>query len=172
MLAEKIRVSDERLGLKILVASILIAISAQIRVPFYPIPFTLQTLVIFLLSATLGARAGMFAVLAYLFEGCCGLPVFSGLQGGIHRLFSHTGGYLIGFAIAAYVSGLIFERFSGLWSIVCGLFVGHALVLLCGYWQLSIFVGYDHAFQCGVYPFLLTDAIKIALGTCLIKLIK
>ncbi len=88
----------------------LLTICAWITVPFL-ISFTMQTFALFLISALLGWKKGVSAVLIYLALGLCGIPVFSGFQSGFSVLFGATGGYLFGFLVAAWIVGFSGERF-------------------------------------------------------------
>jgi biotin transport system substrate-specific component len=93
-------------------ATVFISLSAQIafNVPFSPVPITGQTLAVILCGAFLGSKKGSLAILAYLLEGISGLPVFAQAQYGLSHLFGPTGGYLLGFIPAAYISGYAVER--------------------------------------------------------------
>ena len=91
-----------------LVGTILLAISSKIKIPFYPVPMTMQTLVVLVLGIAFGWKLGVFTILLYLFEGLIGLPVFSGSPEkgvGIIYFTGPTMGYLIGFLIAVYFAG-------------------------------------------------------------------
>lgn len=85
----------------------LIIVGAYIKIPVPPVPFTLQTLFVVLSGLVLGARFGTFSVLVYMLLGLAGLPVFAGGSGGIGSVLMPTFGYIIGFAVGAFVSGLI-----------------------------------------------------------------
>ena len=89
--------------------SALIVVGAMIKVPLPGIPFTLQTLFVILAGLLLGSRGGLIAVLVYLFMGLIGLPVFSG-GGGLMYVFKPSFGYLLGFALAAFVTGWLAEK--------------------------------------------------------------
>ena len=93
-------------------ASFFIGLMAQLAVPlwFTPVPLSMFPMSILLVGAVLGSRKGALAVLAFLFEGACGLPMFAGFSGGISVLFGATAGYLFGSAIAAFVIGYLLER--------------------------------------------------------------
>ena len=96
-----------------LAGSLLLTLSAKVQVPFYPVPITMQSLVVLCLGATLGARLGAATVVLYLLEGALGLPVFAGTPErgiGLAYMAGPTGGYLIGFVAAAYLVGLLAER--------------------------------------------------------------
>lgn len=158
-------------------ASILMALSAQVKIPlpFTPIPISMQSLTILYLAMLLGSKRGALAVLTYLAQGACGLPVFSGTGTGLLYMAGPTGGYLVGFAIAAYVSGLIVERSRAKSSIsVCAAFIaGTAVIHFFGAAWLLHFVGSIRSAIClGVVPFLIGDAIKLVLTVAGIKAVK
>src|ERR671918_1724759 len=102
-----------RLLLLAVLGSALLTISAKIEVPFYPVPMTMQTLVVLLLGMAYGARLGAATVLLYLAEGAVGLPVFAGTPErgiGIAYMMGPTGGYLVGFVLSAAITGWLTER--------------------------------------------------------------
>jgi biotin transport system substrate-specific component len=158
-----------RLGL-VLAGSALLAISAQISIPgnpFWGVPFTLQTLAIPVLVALLGRELGTLAVLAYLAEGIGGLPVFQGQLAGIARFvgpLATTGGYLIGFPLAAFATGTLYrvglDRNYG--TRLVAVLVGGAVVLGCGASWLAAFFTHDlrSAVILGVLPFTVGELAK------------
>jgi biotin transport system substrate-specific component len=150
--------------LLVLAGSLAIAASARVSIPlpFSPVPITLQTAVVVLVGATLGARAGAVAVLAYLAEGATGLPIFSNNQGGPAVLLGPTGGYLAGFVLSACVAGFLVERGWGRGAVrplVAFLLAGIATYLL-GVPRLAAFVGVEKAIPLGLLPFLPGDLVK------------
>jgi biotin transport system substrate-specific component len=153
-----------------LIGSVLLTLSAKVQVPFYPVPMTMQTLVVLLLGMALGPRLGTAAVLLYLAEGAVGLPVFAGTPArgiGIAYMLGPTGGYLLGFVIAAGLTGWIVERrrdWAGLAAAVIG---GTMMIYVPGVLWLSGFVGMDQAVALGVLPFLFGDLAKAALAMVL-----
>jgi biotin transport system substrate-specific component len=155
--------------LLVLCGSLLMALSAHISVPVYPVPITGQTLAIPLLVALLGRNGATFALLAYLAEGAAGLPVFAP-----GALMSATGGYLLAFPISAFVIGLLFER--GLdrnyLTRFVAIFAGTALVFAGGVaWLVAIFhLSAQNAIAVGVLPFMIGDFIKCALAAALAPL--
>ncbi|MDR0625384.1 MAG: biotin transporter BioY [Holosporales bacterium] len=153
------------------VGSGVIAISAQICIPLIPVPITLQTLGVFLVGALLGARYGAFAVLLYLAEGMAGAPVFAKFSSGLHVIFGPTGGYLIGFVFAAYLTGALFERLKKrtFFSVFLAGLAGELVSLLAGYLQLTHFVGYYKAFTVGIMPFIIGDFLKLTLFALLMS---
>ena len=156
----------------VLGGSILIALSAQIAlpIPFSPVPVTGQTFAVLLVGALLGRWRGAAAVMAYLTEGALGLPVFAGGAAGIARLVGPTAGYLVGFAGGAWLVGYLAE--SG-WtrraaSAAVSMALGSAVILTCGALWLALFVGIGDAFRVGLLPFLVGDALKIAVAAAVL----
>ncbi len=156
----------------ILSASWLIAISAQfsINLPFSPVPITGQTLIVLLIGALLGKNRGTAAVGLYLAQGAAGLPVFAGGKSGLITLFGPTGGYLIGFAAASYVVGILMELRYNKSLLYTGfsLLVGNLIIYTFGLLWLAKFVGESQALQLGLFPFLVGDLLKILLGVTIL----
>ena len=160
----------------VLAASLLLTVSAKVQVPFYPVPMTLQTLVVLLIGVAFGWRMGFATVLVYLAQGAMGLPVFAGTpEKGLGLLYmaGPTGGYLVGFALAAATTGWLAER--GLDRSAIGtaiaMVAGNALIYACGLIWLSNFVGMEKAVTLGMAPFLFGDLVKIALATVTLPMI-
>ena len=153
--------------------SLIVALAAQValRLPFSPVPVTGQTLAVLLVGATLGSRRGALSLLAYLFEGLIGLPVFAAGASGPAYLLGPTGGYLVGFVAAAFVTGWLVERGWGrhVGRAVLAMLAGNAAIHLFGLSWLSLFVG-RQAVALGLFPFLVGDVAKIALGATLLPL--
>jgi biotin transport system substrate-specific component len=171
-------VSDVEMGTAIRVASVallaaLTAAAAQVSMPlpFTPVPFTLQPMVVLLGGAVLGSRLGMSAQVLYLLAGIAGLPVFAAsalLPQGALRLLGPTGGYLISYPFAAFAAGWLAERgfdrryLTSVIAMACGL----ALVFACGVTWLAfvarpVAVGFDAALRTGLYPFIPADIFKV-----------
>lgn len=150
-----------RAALLALAGSVFVALAAQVSVPMYPVPMTLQTLAVLAVGAAYGARLGAAALALYAVEGTIGLPVFAGLSGGPHVLLGPTGGYIAGFILAAALVGWLVEtgRASTTPRLIAATLAGAALVYVPGVLWLSHFVGAD-ALKYGLYPFVLGDAIK------------
>ena len=160
----------------ILAGSLLLTLSAKIQVPFYPVPMTLQTLVVLLIGVSFGWRMGFATVLAYLAQGATGLPVFAGTpEKGLGLLYmaGPTGGYLVGFALAAGLTGWLAER--GLDRSVIGtaiaMIAGNLVIYVFGLAWLANFVGFEKAVTLGVIPFLFGDLVKIMLVTASLPVI-
>jgi len=147
-----------------LVGTILLAISSKIKIPFYPVPMTMQTLVILFLGITLGWKMGIATVALYLFEGIIGLPVFSGSPEkgvGIIYFTGPTMGYLIGFLFTVYFAGSI--KFSkNLFIKFLQLTFSVSFIYIFGILWLGTLVGWEKPlFQLGVEPFLLAELFKV-----------
>ncbi len=156
----------------ILGGSLLIALSAQIQfvLPFSPVPITGQTFAVLLLGALYGSRRGAATVVSYLALGVVGLPVFAGGGLGVAKLVGPTGGYLVGFVAAALVVGNLSERG---WdrkpaSTAASMIIGNGIIYAIGIVWLSKFVGWQAVLGAGFLPFLIGDALKIALATILL----
>ena len=157
-------------ALFVLSASAFIAICAQIAVPLSPVPFTLQTFAIAMTGWMLGSKKGALAVLAYLLEGAMGLPVFAHGCSGIGYLTGPTGGYLIGFMLAAIVSGAITYQSTNILRLAMGFLSCSACIHICGLPWLSLWVGAANVLQLGFFPFILGDVMKIGVSICTAKL--
>jgi len=152
--------------------SLFIALTAQatIYLPFSPVPVTGQTLAVLLVGALFGSQRGSASVLLYLWEGAIGLPVFAGNYGGLLPLIGPTGGYLIGFVIAAYLVGFLSERG---WdrhfhTTLITMLLGSGVIYLCGLAWLVTFTGVDKVLIMGFYPFLPGDILKLFIATLLL----
>lgn len=162
-----------RKALLVLAGSALIAIGAQITVPMWPVPMTLQTFAITLIAMTYGSRLAALTVLAYLVEGAAGLPVFAGGAGGAAHLVGPTAGFLWGFVPMAWLTGLLVEK--GLDRGFLRLFVAGAvpnlLLYVPGVWWLSQFLGKPLAWaiEKGMLPFLLGDMVKTAIAALIVS---
>lgn len=160
-----------RNGALALGGTILLWLSAKIQVPLYPVPITMQTLVVLVLGVAYGWWLGSATLVLYLVEGAIGLPVFAGgwsEGGGLHHLYGPTAGYLFGFLVAAAVCGHLAERGwdrSTLRS-AGAMFIGNLIIYAMGLAWLAFQIGPSAAIQYGLLPFLLGDALKIALGSC------
>lgn len=154
--------------------SALLGLSAQAQVPFYPVPMTMQTFAVLVIAMAYGRGLGMATVVAYLFQGAIGLPVFAGGAAGPGVLFGPTGGYLAGFALAALVLGDLARRGWDRrpWSAAAALLVGNALIYVPGLLWLGIVVGWDKPIlELGLLPFLPGDALKLALAAVSLPLL-
>ena len=151
--------------LVLLIAGVLVlAISAQLKVPFYPVPITMQTLVVMLIGFTFGARLGSSTVLVYLASGAIGAPVFAG-GAGLAYMSGPTGGYLFGFLVAVYLIGFFTEQGYGRTFISTLLLAlaGTIVFYLFGVAWLTTILGFEKAIKFGLLPFLYGDVLKMFL---------
>ena len=146
--------------------SILTAISAQISIPIKPVPFTLQTMIVLLAGAFLGAKNGAYSQLIYIFLGAIGLPVFAQTADGtmgLARLIGPTGGYLLAFPIAAYLVGYLTEKNQKYFTVIISMFVAELVVIAFG--TLYLYAAYLHNFvdavKAGAAIFTVWMAVKV-----------
>ena len=154
-----------------ILGSILLAISAKIKIPFYPVPMTMQTFVVLFLGISLGWKLGLFTVVLYLVEGLAGLPVFAGTPEkgmGIVYFTGPTMGYLIGFLAAVYLTGF-FTFDNNFFKNFAKLLFSVSFIYLLGLIWLGSLIGWDKpVFKLGAQPFLLAELFKISLLALLI----
>ena len=150
--------------------SLLLTASAKVQVPLPPVPVTMQSLVVLLLGMAYGSRLGVATVLAYLAQGLAGLPVFAGPAAGAAYMAGPTGGYLLGFLLAAACAGWLAERGwdRGPARVATVMVLGHALILASGVAWLAVLVGGERAVAAGLAPFIAGTLVKSALGTALV----
>ena len=158
-----------------LIGTIILAISSKIKIPFYPVPMTMQTLVILLIGIGFGWKLGVATVALYLFEGIIGLPVFSGTpEKGIGLVYftGPTMGYLIGFLFAVFFAGK-FKYSNNLFINFLKLLFATSFIYILGMIWLGELIGWNKPiFQLGAQPFLLAELFKILLATLFINQIK
>ena len=158
-----------------LIGSIILAVSSKIKIPFYPVPMTMQTLIVLIIGVAFGWKLGLATISLYLFEGIVGLPVFSGSpEKGIGLVYftGPTMGYLIGFLVAVYISGK-FVYDNNLVKTFFKLFFATSLIYILGIIWLGSLIGWDKpVFQLGAKPFLLAELFKILIVTFTINQIK
>lgn len=158
----------------VVVASLFIAVCAQIQIhlPFTPVPLSGGTLGVLYAGALLGSRRGAAAVGLYLLEGCAGLPFFSGGAAGFIHLLGPTGGYLAGFPVGAFVTGLLAERG---WDRTPGraflaMLAGSLPIFVLGLLGLSRFVPASTLLAQGLWPFVPGDLLKSGVSASLLPL--
>ena len=158
-----------------LIGSITLAISSKIKIPFYPVPMTMQTLIVLVIGIGYGWKLGLATVSLYLFEGIIGLPVFSGTpEKGIGLIYftGPTMGYLLGFLVAVYFSGK-FNYDNNLIKNFLKLMLATSFIYILGMSWLGSLIGWDKPiFQLGAQPFLLAEVFKILIATFAINQIK
>ena len=150
----------------VILGSLALTISAKIKIPFYPVPMTMQTFVVMFLGLAFGYKIGLATVSLYLLEGIAGLPVFSNSpEKGIGLVYftGPTMGYLIGFLSATVIAGMISSK-DNLLKTILKLLVSVSTIYILGVLWLGTLIGWDKPIlEFGVYPFLLAELFKLAL---------
>jgi len=156
----------------IILGSVLLTISAKIKIPFYPVPMTMQTFMVLFLGISFGYKIGVATVMLYLLEGILGLPVFSNSPEkgiGIVYFVGPTMGYLIGFIFASFLAGFLKYNSNYILTFI-KLLLSTSIIYILGVLWLGNLIGWDKPiFQLGVFPFLLAELFKILLLTLLVK---
>ena len=157
--------------LSVLFVAVLTAAAAQLSfpLPFTPVPFTIQPMIVLIGAAALGAPLGALSQILYLMLGAVGMPVFAfspELPQGFARLIGPTGGYLMAYPVAAFVTGLLAERgFDRRYvTSILAMGVGLSIIFAGGVAWLSRLTGVETALATGLYPFIVVDVIKIVLA--------
>ncbi len=153
-----------------------LAVAAKITVPFWPVPITMQSFVVLSIGAAYGMRLGVATLLAYLAVGALGFDVFTGSSAGnagLSYMMGSTGGYLVGFALAAALLGYAarrgWDRSHGRMALAMA--AGAAVIYAPGLLWLGVLFGWDKPIlQWGLYPFLIGDALKLGLAALLFPL--
>jgi len=152
--------------------AVLTAISAQVSIPVKPVPFTLQTIIVLLAGAFLGAKNGAYSQLLYIVVGAIGLPVFAHTADGtmgFARLIGPTGGYLLAFPVAAYFVGFMTEKNQKYLTVVFSMFVAELVVIFVG--TLYLYAAYLHNFveaiKVGAAIFSIWMIIKVIVATAI-----
>jgi biotin transport system substrate-specific component len=146
--------------------SILTAISAQVSIPIKPVPFTLQTVIVLLAGAFLGAKNGAYSQMIYILMGIIGLPVFAQTADGtmgIARLFGPTGGYLIAFPLAAFMVGYLTEKSQKYFNVILSMFVAEMIIIFFGtlYLYSTFLHNFVDAVKAGAAIFTVWMVIKV-----------
>jgi len=166
--------------------ALLTAIGAQVEIPHYPVPYTLQTFFVLLAGGLLGKRNGFLSMVTYLTMGVAGLPVFSGFSFGLARLLGPSGGYLLSFPLAAYLIGLLISMrpdairtvdgrikqfFADYGWALASMFAGLVLIFFLGTLQLNAvyFHNWNTSFGAGFLIFSWWDVLKLAAAAAIWK---
>ena len=153
----------------VVICSLLLILSAKIKVDLYPVPMTLQPLAVLLIAMLCGRNIAVAAVSLYLFQGMVGIPVFA-YGGGLPYLLGPTGGFLFGFLFASIIIGELADRGWGklLFKSVFAMLIGLFVIYICGVFQLSILKGFDFAIINGLKPFIIGDLYKLIFAALLL----
>ena len=153
----------------IIICSLVLILSAKIKVDLYPVPMTLQPLAVLMIAMLCGRNISVAAVSLYLFQGIIGIPVFA-YGGGLPYLLGPTGGFLLGFLFASIIIGELADRGWGkyMFKSVLAMLIGMFVIYFCGILQLSFLKGYDFAIVNGLTPFIIGDLYKLMLAAFLL----
>jgi|TARA_B110000438_G_scaffold293496_1_gene333456 biotin transport system substrate-specific component len=161
--------------LLVLGGTVLLAISSKIKIPFYPVPMTMQTFAVLFIGVVLGWKLGLATISLYLFEGIIGLPVFSGTpEKGIGLIYftGPTMGYLLGFLFAVFLAGF-FDYKKNIIENFFKLTIATSFIYIFGMLWLGGLIGWEKPiFKLGAQPFLLAELFKILLITISLPKIK
>ena len=154
-----------------LLGIILLSISSKVSIPFYPVPMTFQTFVVYFIAASMG-MIGFYSTLSYVILGLMGLPIFAA-GGGIGYIMSPTFGFLYGMVLSslaiAYFSKDLFNK--NFFKITLSIFLGALIIFLCGILHLATFVGLEKSIALGLKPFFYSEFLKILLTIFLIQIL-
>ena len=153
----------------VVICSLLLILSAKIKVDLYPVPMTLQPLAVLMIAMLCGRYIAVSAVSLYLLQGMVGIPVFA-YGGGLPYLLGPTGGFLFGFLIASFLIGELADRGWGksMFKSVFAMLIGLLIIYICGVFQLSVLKGFDFAIINGLKPFIVGDLYKLVLAALLL----
>jgi len=157
------------------VGTLLLAVSAKVHIPFWPVPLTMQTFVVLVLGTAFGWKLGATTVALYLAAGAFGLPVFSGTPErgiGLAYMAGPTGGYLAGFVAGAALCGWLAERGwdRSAWRTAIAMLLGHVVILALGWGWLAALIGPAKAYALGVSPFYAATIVKTSLAVAALPL--
>ena len=147
-----------------LLGIILLSVSSKVSIPFYPVPMTFQTFVVYFIAASMG-MVGFYSTVSYVVLGLMGLPIFAA-GGGLGYVMSPTFGFLYGMVLSslfiAYFSKNLFNR--NIAKLILAIFVGAIITFVCGVAHLASFIGFEKAIVAGFLPFVYSELLKIALA--------
>jgi biotin transport system substrate-specific component len=152
--------------------TLVIAAAAQINIPMIPVPMTLQTFAVLAIGMAYGARLGAATLILYMLEGMVGLPVFSQMKSGLATITGPSGGYIVGFILAATILGFLAERGwdRSVFRTVAAAVICGALIYVPGLaWLHSFTSGWAQTLEWGLTPFVLGDLIKAVLAALMIR---
>ena len=162
---ENINIKILFLIVTVFLGSLLLIVSAKIKVPLYPVPMTLQPMAVLMIAMLFGRNLATLTVGLYIFKGIIGLPVFA-FGGGLMYLMGPTGGFILGFFVSVIIIGYLADRGWGKkFSLsIISMLIGMVIIYTLGIFQLALLNGFNYALLKGFYPFLLGDFYKLLLA--------
>lgn len=150
----------------IITFALLTAVSAQIAIPVKPIPFTLQTMMVILAGAFLGAKEGAYSQFLYLSLGIIGLPVFAQVPDGaigFARIIGPTGGYLLAFPLAAFITGYLIDKYKSHFAVILAMLTANIIILAVGVIHLEVFYlkNWSESLAAGAAVFSIWTIVKV-----------
>ena len=161
------RTLDAVIGVAFFIFATTLGAYIRIPVPGTPVPITLQTFFVVLSGAVLGSRLGLFSQAGYILLGAAGLPIFQGYTSGMTHIFGATGGYLIGFMAASFLTGKMLEKENrNLFKTIASFAIGNIVLYTIGtLWLMLIYrISFANAILIGVLPFFTIELAKISLA--------
>lgn len=154
-----------------LLGIILLSISSKISIPFYPVPMTFQTFVVYFIAASMG-MIGFYSTLSYIVLGLIGLPIFAA-GGGLGYIMSPTFGFLYGMVLASFVISFFSKNLfnKNLIKVTFSILIGAVIIFVCGLTHLASFIGFEKSIKVGLYPFIYSELLKIVLAITLTQLL-
>lgn len=154
-----------------LLGIVLLSISSKISIPFYPVPMTLQTFVVYFIAASMG-MVGFYSTLSYIVLGLIGLPIFAA-GGGLGYIMSPTFGFLYGMVFASFVISFFSKNLfnKNLIKVTFSILIGAVIIFVCGLSHLASFIGFEKSIKVGLYPFIYSELLKIVLAITLTQLL-
>ena len=148
---------------------VFLGLMANIQIPLWPVPITMQTFGIFLIAFFFGSRRGLVSILLYLIAGLLGIGVFAGYSSGYAPFIGPTGGYLVGFVVMVFIVGMLVEKGYGRTkkSVLWCMLIGEAVLYVFGLTGLYLYLGNASIWQVltyGFFPFIIGDSLKIAMA--------